>query len=717
MKKIIAIRQRDLTDCGATCLCTILYYYGCSVSIGQIRQYAGTDQRGTNVLGLIEAGERMGLSARGARGNKESLRRIPLPAIAHLVLPSGLHHYVVLSSVKKRFLQYMDPGQGQLVKESIESFCTKWSGVVVMFAPQPGFERVQRIITVPARFFKLVRPHTSDIMQAIMGAVIYTLLGFSTSFYVQKIIDDVIGNGNNRLLHLLGVIMVLLLVMQVLIGAIRSIILLKTGQVMDARLITGYYRHLFHLPSQFFDTMRVGEIMSRFGDAIKIRVFLNDVSMNMLVNLLVVLFSSLIMFLFYWKLALLILAIIPIYLLLYYLNNKINKSYQRRIMEQAADLESTLIEGIQNVSSIKRLSLEKYMVSKTETVLYQLLKTGYSAGQFNLGMGVVTEFFQKGLVIGILWLGSGFVLQRVLSLGELLGFYSLIGYFTAPVSYLIGSGKSMQDAIIAAERLFEIIDMESEKAEAVPKANLTNDSFGDITFSGVTFRYGTRKCIFNELDLTIKKGEITAIVGESGSGKSTIISLLINLYPLKKGRIYIGDHDIEHLSLESLRSSIGVVPQNIDLFNGTIIDNVAIGDQEPDIAKVIRVCKLTGADHFIEALPCQYRSNIGEKGVTLSGGQKQMIGIARALYRDPQLLVFDESTANLDPISEERIRKLIADLKAMGKTVVLISHKLSTIRCADTLHFIRNGKVAASGQHASLMEGGGEYSNLWSSAN
>lgn len=712
MKKHIRIKQRDITDCGAACLASISMHYNLQLPVSRIRQYAGTDKRGTNVLGLIEAAERLGFQAKGAKGQLESLAKIPLPAIAHVVLKNGLHHYVVIYKVTKTKLAYMDPADGDFHTVSLAKFQEIWSGVIVLLLPDDGFVTGKQKISKAARFWQLIRPHSAIMVQALVGALVYTILGLSTSIYMQKIIDFVLVEGNVRLLNLLSVAMIVILIFQLIIGGYKTVFGLQTGQMIDARLILGYYKHLLKLPQRFFDTMRVGEIISRVNDAVNIREFINNVALNFIVNGLIVIFSIVLMFFYYWKLALIMLAIIPVYLLIYWISNKVNKKWQRRLMEESAELESQLVESLNAVGTIKRFGLEPFANDKTEGRFITLLRTIYKTSIYSLYIGTGSEFFTRLFTIILLWAGSYFVIQRELSPGELLSFYALVGYFTGPASSLIGANKSIQDALIAADRLFEIIDLETESSNE-NKIELTPELIGDIHFTNVTFRYGTRTTVFVGLNLAISKGQSSAIVGESGSGKSTLLSLLQNLYPLKDGNITIGGLDLQHISNRSLRQMVGVVPQQIDLFSGTITDNIAVGDYEPDMQRVLQLSKMLGIDEFVEQLPNTYNSIISEQGINLSGGQRQRIAIARALYRNPEILILDEATSSLDPASEQKVQNTLEWFKQQGKTIIIIAHRLTTIKNCDTIIVLNNGRLIEEGSHNQLMQLNGHYSKLW----
>ncbi len=316
-------------------------------------------------------------------------------------------------------------------------------------------------------------------IQALIGALLYTILGLSTSIYIQKLIDFVLVEGNLRLLNLLSIVMILILIFQLIIGSYKTIFGLQTGQMIDARLILGYYKHLLQLPQRFFDTMRVGEIISRVNDAVKIRDFINSVALGIIVNTLIVVFSLIVMFLYYWKLALLILIIIPIYLILYWISNRVNKKWQRKLMEESAELETQLVESLNAAGTIKRFGLEAFANEKTETRFFRLLNSIYKSSIYSLYIGTSSEFFTRLFTIGLLWAGSYFVINRELSPGELLSFYALIGYFTGPASALIGANRQIQDALIAADRLFEIIDLETESTSET-SIHLSPEQTGDI---------------------------------------------------------------------------------------------------------------------------------------------------------------------------------------------------------------------------------------------
>jgi len=707
----ITIKQHDITDCGAACLASVSANYKLEIPIARIRQYAGTDKKGTNVLGMIEAAVKLGFEAKGVKGDFDSLSKIPLPAIAHVIIKETLHHFVVVYKVTDKFIEIMDPATGKMEQKPHEIFKQEWTGVLVLLLPDEEFKQGSEKVSVFKRFWFLLKPHKFVLIQALIGAILYTVLGLSTSIYIQKLTDHVLVGGNKNLLNLLSIVMILILVVQILIGVFKDIFIIKTGQQIDARLILGYYKHLLKLPQTFFDTMRVGEIISRINDAVKIRIFINTTSLTLMVNFFVVLFSFALMFTYYWKMAIIMLAIIPLYIVLYWITNKLNKRTERKVMEKAADLESQLVESLNAVGTIKRFGIEDFANIKTETRFIGLLKIGYSSALNSIFSATTSGMLSRLFTIILLWVGSYYVIDQEITPGELMSFYAIIGYFTGPIASLIDANKTIQNAMIAADRLFEIMDLQREEGEN--KIVLTPEKIGDIQFKNVHFRYGTRVEVFKDFDLTLEKSKITAIVGESGSGKSTLISLLQNLYPLQSGTISLGDIDLQYIENASLRQLVSVVPQKIDLFAGNVIENIAVGEFQPDMERVLLICKSIGILDFIETLPAGFNTYLGENGASLSGGQKQRIAIARALYKQPEILVLDEATSSLDTSSENFIQKSIQNLRNDNKTIIIIAHRLSTVVQADTIVVLDKGKVLEQGSHKELYEKQGVYWGLW----
>ena len=712
MKKNIHVRQQDITDCGAACLASVAAWFRLNLPVARIRQMANTDKQGTNMLGMVEAAEKLGFSAKGIKGSYPCLFDIPKPSIVHVITDGGYHHYKVLYRTDKKSVSLMDPLDGKLHTLDHAAFKKEWSGIALLLVPTPEFKEMDHTWSPARRFIALMWPHKAIILQSLFGAIACSLLGLTFSIYVQKIVDHVLVDGNINLLNMMSLVMVVFLLLRIFISLWKSIFTLRTGQQIDARLIMGYYRHLLKLPQRFFDTMRIGEIISRINDAVKIRAFINNVSLDIAVNLMTVFFSCMLMFLFSWKMAVIVLLAIPFYAGIYHVFNRINKKILRKIMEDSADLESHMVESLHTVTAIKEFSAAEYVNLKTETRFYRLLHSVYRASKSHIITQGLSELLAGLLTISVLWQGSVFVINNEFTPGTLLSFYALLGYLLGPVSFLLNASQAMQDAFIAADRLFQIMDLECEEIQE-NKICLTREMIGDIRFSHISFHYGSRFQVFENFSLTFCKGEISAIVGESGSGKSSIIALLENLYPVQSGTIEIGDYNIRQIQSDSLRSHIGIVPQQIELISATIAENIAFGESEPDMRRIIDLCGMLKMREFIEKIPGGYNAILGERGISLSGGERQRLAIARALYRDPEILILDEATSALDATAEAHVRQMIRQMKTHGKTILIITHRFRSIMFADRIFVLHKGRLVEEGNHQTLMAGKGYYSGLW----
>lgn len=706
------VKQHDISDCGAACLVSIAAHYKLYIPIAKVRHYTATDQDGTNLLGIIEGAEKLGFDAKGIKCDIGDLKNIPTPAIAHLIINKSLQHFVVIYKLTKKVIRIMDPGTGTFVNMSHQKFKKQWTGVLVILIPNQSFISKNEKVSVLLRFWHLIKPHKYMLIQAIIGSVFYTLLGFSISIYIQKVTDHVLVSGNHKLLNIMSILVLVLLVIQILLHFLKDVFLIKSGQEIDSRLILGYYRHLLKLPQQFFDTMRTGEIISRINDAMKIRLFINNTSLTILVNFFIVIFSFLLMFSYYWKLGLIMISIIPLYILVYLISNRLNKKTERKIMESSADLENQLIESISSIATIKQFNLHPMMQIKTESRFIQLLKVSYYSSLNHVFSQTSTQSISSFFTILLIWIGSYFVIAKELTPGELFSFYSILGFFTSPVSGLIMSNKIIQNALIAADRLFEILDLNTEENPVANQAPTISNS--TIIFENVRFSYGNRPDLFSDLNLSFRHGELTAVVGESGSGKSTLVHLIEGLYSIDHGKISIGGININCFSKESLRNLIGIVPQKVQLFSGSVLSNIALGESNADMNRILEVCKKLEIISFIEKLPDGFQTKIGENGTYLSGGERQRIAIARALYRDPAIIAFDEASTSLDSFSEQILGAVTQQLLKEGKTIILITHRIVTLSHVNRVLVLNKGELVEDGSPDFLLNTkNGFFRDLW----
>jgi ABC-type bacteriocin/lantibiotic exporter with double-glycine peptidase domain len=486
--------------------------------------------------------------------------------------------------------------------------------------------------------------------------------------------------------------MIFISIFQILIHYFRSLISMKTAQLIDAQLVLSYYKHVLDLPISFFDNMRVGEIISRISDAFKIRVFVNEILVSIVINILVVLFSFMLMYLYNKELAILIIISLPIYTFIYLILNYFNKKTERKIMVKSALLESQLIESLNSIRTIKIFNLKERMNTLTELKFTSLFDTIFKSQHNNLNSSIALETISKSLIILLFWKGGELVIKKQLSPGELMSFYALLTYLTGPINSLISSNKIIQNALIAGDRIFEILDLKSDKKDQVLN-NLKLEKV-EIILRDVSFRYGGRATILDKINMNIKTGDFISITGESGCGKSTLSSLLQGLYTIEDGEIEVDGTNINDISPKDLSKIISVAPQNIDFFSASFLENIVLDmDEKIDMKRIIYLCKRVGIYDLIMSQNEKFETFISNNSNKLSGGEKQKLSIVRALYRNSPILILDEVSSSLDFESEQKIKSLIKEEHDKGKTIIMIDHKNDMLNMATRKFKIENSKI------------------------
>ena len=685
--RLSLIRQRDISDCGAACLVSVCAYYGLHIAVSRMRQMVRTNQNGTSVLGILEAAMELGLHAKGVRADYGSLEQTIFPSIVHVIIDQKVSHYMVLMKVSARGVIVMDPTEGRFRKISEENFIKIWSGIVILIKPGERFCPNIKISHTD-RLKAHINPFKKYLIKATLCAAIASVLGLTISIYVKEVIDVILVGRETNLLDIISAIAIMLLFTQFLVSIIKNTMVLKTASSVNCSLIMEYYKHVLSLPQSFMNNMRVGEMLSRVNDAAKITTFINDVAINLIVNLLIVVFSLAFMFYYNWKIAIFILLIVPVYGLLFYINNRINNRCQRDIAISGAELESCLVESFAATTTIRHLALKNYFYGRTTGKLNHLLNNVFNISVIQSFIQHSADLFARIFTIILMWIGSYHVIGNKMTAGELISFYTLLTWFSIPLMYVFGASKSFIDAKIAIERLFEIMDIE-------PEVNgwkkICSGKVLRIEFKNVQFNYGSEpllKCI----NLSILSGTITGIRGKSGSGKSTLASLLIKLYKPRFGKITINDIDLNEIDSENLTAMISIVMQKTDLFSGTIAENIMLGCL-PDEDRLADICDRLGITRFTSFLPHGMKTIITEQGNNLSGGQKQRISLARALFRNTPVLILDEATTAIDAESEEEIMQTIEWYKTIGNTVIIIAHSDSTLKICDNIVVLEDGVI------------------------
>lgn len=720
--KYYCVKQHDTTDCGAACLATISKQYGFNTSITKIREAAGTDKQGTNAFGVIKAAEQLGFRANGVKGDKEAFfSDFTLPCIAHVVVNGNLMHYVVIHKITTKKIIIADPEKGLVKLKPSEFFGEaagegevaeyQWTGILILLEPTKKFQKGKDTKRFFSSFLHLLIPHKKLLIHIFAASLIYTALGIMGAFYFKVLVDSVLPKGLSSTLAALSCGVILLNIFRVLLNVFRSRLLLYLSQELDIALLLGYYKHVLELPMSFFGTRKVGEIISRFNDASKVRDAISGATLTIMIDSLMAIAGGIILYMQNAAMFGVTLVIIVLYMIIVIGFNKWYEELNRKQLENNAQLTSYLVESLNGIQTVKAYNAEKKAYRETDIRFIKLLKSIFNLNWANIVQSSLKAFVELVGGIIILWVGGAVVIKGNMTIGQLITFDSLLIYFLDSVKNLINLQPQLQTAVVAADRLGEILELEVEKSQD-EKSKLTPSSLkGDIEFKNVNFRYGTRKLVLEDINIKIKSGQKVAFVGESGSGKTTLSKLLLHLYQAESGDILINGKNIEDIQIEVLREKIAYIPQETFLFSGSILENLLLGIDNAALDDVIEAAKMAQAHEFISALPLKYETRLEENGANLSGGQRQRLAITRAMMKRPDILILDEATSNLDSITESALDKTISKY-CEGITTVFIAHRLSTIKKCDVIFVMENRKIIETGTHEELKKSGGKYAKL-----
>ena len=711
MNKFKCILQNDETDCGPACLAAIFRKYGLKVTIAKIRDIAGTDRQGTNAHGLVKVIEHFGFQQKVVEADKSVLtNKLPLPAIAHVIIDDSLLHYVVITKVKGGTVVVSDPAKG-IVKYKKEDFLKIWTKILILIAPTNNSQKGNKKQSTLISFFRLLISQKWLLLRIFILSMILTSLGIITSFYYQVIMDNVVPSLSIQTLNYVSVITLCLFLVQIGINFLRGILIVKLEQRIDIPIMLGYYNHALILPMKFYSMRDTGEIISRFNDASSIRDIVSDASLTIMMDTIMAVVGAVVLFNCNRLLFLISVVVLILYGIIVFIYNKPIKKINRKIMEMNSKVTSQFVETINGIETIKVFNQEKNEETKTDKLYKKFLKKIFNGGILSLSQQTVTMFVAVVGELVILWVGTACVIKGNLTLGELITFNALLGYFINPIKNLINLQPSIQTAVVAADRLGEILDIAPEYNDEQDQSD-NKSRFNKVSISNLDFRYGTRDLVLRHINLEIHRGEKIAFVGESGSGKTTLAKLLVRLYEQEKGSIKLDSSDIREFSISQIRNNISYISQNTFLFSGTIKENLLFGNSDATDDDISQVCKMCELEEYINSLPLKLNTRIEENGKNLSGGQKQRLAIARALLNNPEILIMDEATSNLDYITEKSIEKTINTFSG-NMTTIIIAHRLSTIKDCDKIFVFRNGEIVETGNHKDLLNQKGYYYQLW----
>ncbi len=683
--KDIQVRQHDRKDCAAACLASVCAFYGLKLPMITFRDACGTNEDGATIAGIIDAASKIGLDAIGLRSPQKSidtLRDGHKPLILHLEKKNGWLHFIVLYDLDDKKATVMDPESGDIQKMDISEIENEWSGYIVAITPNSKFSRGDFSTKVGKRYREIFMCHKKQLLAMLAASIAIIAATLSTSIFLQKIIDDILPKSDIDSLIKIAVVMGILIISTWGISTLRSILLLRTSLKIDYSLIMQYFRKIFTLPVSFFDSRSTGELNARVSDAYRIRSFITGRMLVIAVSVITLIIAIALLGSYNWQLTLMLVCVIPVYILLYVLSRKKFRKYNKAIIESNAAFEETNIENLTSARAIIYFNAADDAITRIRKAYSTAADALYKGGLFGSFITSSTDCISRITTLVILIAGSVLIISSNLSIGELASFFTMSSLFTAPIGMLIESTREITEARISAERIFDIIDI-NDSTDDGGNVQVDFDRTDAIHINSLCFSFPGRRLLFDHLNIDIHPKEINLIRGSNGCGKSTLAAMLMRGYRPDSGSITIGDRDIAEIPLAQWRKTITIIPQRPDIFNGTILDNIIMGDTDYTMESVMAACALAGLIPTLEGIPGGIMSHTGESACRLSGGEKQKIAIARALYRRPQVIILDEAGSHLDTESQNAIHKTILTMKEHGITIIMISHSEKDALLAD----------------------------------
>lgn len=748
MKTII---QHDERDCGAACLSMIAMYYGLKHPLSKYRELTKTELNGTNLYGIVDAAQKIGFESEALSGGKEELliglktMEIGFPFVAHIINEDSMQHFIVVFDIRKGKVVVGDPAKGK-IKYTLDAFFELWTGYIVTFKKSQDFKEGNYIKGTFTRFFSLLRGQYKILTSVVAMSIIISIIGIFGAFVFEVIIDNfysanesvvcedgcqedhehvveqntdsegslidkiinfITNNASN--FNLFFVSLIALYFLQAIIQFLRGYLMSVLSKNIDLKLLNPYYNHIMDLPISAINTRNTGEYISRFSDSTTIRTAISGATLTLVLDSLMVVGCGVILFLENKLLFLISFIMIVLYSIVILCYRKPIAQINHTVMEDNGRVQSYLKESIDGIETLKSYSAENIAKKNHSQKFYFLIKAVFKNNILSTSQDSICDLIELVGTVVILWIGFGLVLGDVVTIGSLITFYALLAYFIEPIKNLIELQPMMQTAVVAAERLNDILDIQSEDNNIAKDQSIYWDN---IKFSNVDFRYGNHELVLKNISFELNKGEKIAFVGESGCGKTTIAKILLKFYQVENGSIVVDGIDYTDLAISSIRNDVAYVDQNTFLFSDTIKNNLLLANANATDEEIATACRLSKANEFIEKLPFGYETFLDENGKNLSGGQRQRLAIARALLKNPKVLILDEATSNLDTITESAIKDTIFDLNK-EMTCIIIAHRLSTIKNCDKIIVMDKSCIVEIGTHDELMHLQGKYFELY----
>jgi ABC-type bacteriocin/lantibiotic exporter with double-glycine peptidase domain len=710
--KVNSVLQHDSSDCGAACLVTVIRYFGGNSTIEKIRNLSGTSQSGTTMLGLYQAAKESGLDATGYEATINDLKEFNNVLILHVTPEERLDHYIVNFGVDKGKFIIWDPSKG-LTDMSEDELGKIWlSRKCLGVLPNETF-RLEKEINRGKKewLIKSIKPEKDLLIISIITGILISGLGLVMAVFTQKLIDKILPSKEIKVLILASVLVIILLSTRIVLSYIRQYFLLLQGKSFNIRIVDEFYSALLFLPKQFFDTRKTGDFVARLNDTMRIQRVIAEFVGVYIIDVLILLITTIALFYYSEIAAFLSLICLPLFYFIVYRWNKRIVSAQHNVMAGYALSDSNFINSLRGILEIKSLNWQHDFSVKNKFIYSEFQERFYLLEKIKIKLNLMTAMAGTVYIMIILIYSSVRVMSTGMTQGELMAILSLSSTLLPSVLNLALIGIPLSEAKVALNRMFEFsqIDPEEKKSSDQEKLEIQK-----LSLENISFRFPGQKLLLDNINLTIEKGKVISLVGESGCGKSTLASIIMRFYLPESGRLIVnGDLDSDGVNLENWRAKIGIIPQEIHIFNGTILQNLLTDLTESKINGMISTISDFGLSGFINSFPSGLMTLVGEEGINLSGGQKQLLAFIRVLLSKPDILIIDEGTSNMDRCTESMIMNLISTLRErMG--ILLISHRINMIKNLSDRIYVIDGKVlTCNGTHSDLIKSDNLYKRFW----
>ena len=698
-------QQLDQKDCGLAVLSMVLKHYGSNIHISTLRSLSKTTIEGTSLFGLVKAAEFFNLDSKAIKTDINIFfeKKIQLPVVAHVKNDDNGYHFCLITNCKKNRITIADPNPNKKIYSiNINEFANKWTGVLLFLTPAPNYSPTKEKNSSLWEVGQELLKDKKITLSILTSSFLIALISIVSSYFTQVIIDEFIPLKLKQSIYALVLAFGIIYILKSILEYSKEYLLLVLSQRMSIDILLPYLRHVFRLPVDFFQTRRSGEIISRFSDAMLLIETISKAISSTFMSIIAGFIISIVLILQNPFLFFVSIILIPVVLAFIFITRNHYFSLNSKSLELNSKLSSTIIEDINGIETIKSLSAESCRLEEIDLQFTEHLDSVYRKNKFTIYFYVIKNILQEYTRLLIMLVGSYMIIDGNITIGRFIAFQSLMSYLLSSVGDVLDFYPKIQLSKISNIRINDILHTEKEKTMGLESGDLS----GDIVLEKLSFQYGYGRVILEDISLKIEEKSKVALLGESGCGKSTLAKLLTKMCDLSSGRILINNLNINDINTNYLRKRVCYVPQKSYVFTGTILENLTLNSPQFDFEKVNEVIDLCELTNFINSLPQGVYTHINSESMTLSGGEKQRLALARALLSNPTILILDEATSNLDVITEN---KIIDRLLQLEKTVIFIAHRLSIAKKCDQIFYIKDGKVAEKGKHDELLNIQGLY--------